>query len=377
MPVSSTDIYGERRNRVYDWMAGEGISMAVFEDAEGRRDSNLRWLTGQPGDALLFLSVERVSLLAPWDINIAKLYAHAEYIRSYGEFDRSPVRACQKAAGILKMPKNSRIELPSVTSYPRFLKFIEALTDFDVICREEEGLASAVEQFRAVKDGEEILIYRRAAQITNELVDLLERQIAGGKVKTEYEAAQLIEGECRRRGCEGTGFETLAAGPERSFAIHAFPAYTAKPFGVRGLSILDFGVKYRGYTTDVTLTVASDSTRGQERLLTLTEKAYTLALDMVKPGTSALSIAAAVDGFFARAKKAMPHALGHGIGLDAHEAPVLRNREDNRWILEPGMVITLEPGLYHPQLGGCRLENDILVTETGAEVLTSSRIIRL
>jgi Xaa-Pro dipeptidase len=73
----------------------------------------------------------------------------------------------------------------------------------------------------------------------------------------------------------------------------------------------------------------------------------------------------------------MPHGLGHGIGLEAHEAPSLRSQADNNWILAPGMIITIEPGLYDPVHGGCRLENDVLVTETGAEVLTDARIIRL
>ncbi|MDR2073635.1 MAG: Xaa-Pro peptidase family protein [Spirochaetaceae bacterium] len=369
-------LYEQRRNRVYDWMAREGISMAVFEDAEGRRDSNIRWLTGQPGDALLFLTVGRKALLMPWDINIAKLHAHAEHIRPYGEFDRNPVTACLKAAGIFKLPANSRIEIPSSTPYPRFLKFIEALMSFDVICREEEGLEAVLKTFRMVKDDEEIRIYRRAAKITNGLIEILEKQLRAGKIRSEYDAVRLIEEECRKQGCEGTGFETLAAGPGRSFAIHAFPAYTTEAFGSRGLSILDFGVKYRGYTTDVTLTVASGISRSQERLLGLTERAYKFALDMVRPGEAALDIAAAVDSFFAKSNKTMPHALGHGIGLEAHEEPVLRSRNSSG-ILEPGMIITLEPGLYDPRLGGCRLENDILVTAQGPEVLTSSKIIRL
>jgi Xaa-Pro aminopeptidase len=73
----------------------------------------------------------------------------------------------------------------------------------------------------------------------------------------------------------------------------------------------------------------------------------------------------------------MPHGLGHGIGLLAHEGPSLRNRNDNTWKLEAGMVITLEPGLYDTALGGCRLENDLLITDAGAEVLTRSRVVRL
>ena len=370
-------IYQQRCEQVYDWMARAGISLLLIEDTEGRRDSNLRWLSGMPADALLFLSVERKSLLVPWDINLAKLYANADYIRAYAEFDRLPIKACLKAAALLKIPHGSRIEIPSVTSYPQFLRYIEALTDFDIICRDNEGAGAALEQLRAIKDSEEILLFRRAAEITNGIIDILEKQLRAGKIKTEYDVVQLIEEECRKKHCEGTGFETLAAGPDRSMAIHSFPACTTSPFGTPGLSILDFGVKYRGYTTDVTITVAAEPTKMQERFLSLIEKAYKLALGMVQAGITCINIAAAVNAFFAKSGKAMPHALGHGIGLDSHEGPFLRNRSDNEWVLQKGMIITLEPGLYDPRLGGCRLENDVLVTENGGEVLTSSRIIRL
>ena len=376
MPVKQ-GIYGKRRERIYDWMAHEGISLLMIEDAEGRRDSNLRWLSGMPADALLFLSAEKKSLLVPWDINLAKLYGNADYIRAYTEFDRLPVKACLKAAALFKIPHGSRIEIPSVTSYPRFLRFIEALTDFDIICRDNEGAFALLEQMRAIKDDEEIKLFRRAGTITNEIIDILEKQLGAGKIKTEYDAAQVIESECRKRRCEGTGFETLAAGPDRSMAIHSFPSYTTSSFGTPGFSILDFGVKYRGYTTDVTVTIAKEPSKAQERLIALVEKAYKLALGMVQNGKPALDIAAAVDALFAKSGKAMPHALGHGIGLDSHEGPALRSRGDNEWILQNGMVITLEPGLYDPRLGGCRLENDVLVTEQGGEVLTNSRIIRL
>jgi Xaa-Pro dipeptidase len=125
------------------------------------------------------------------------------------------------------------------------------------------------------------------------------------------------------------------------------------------------------------LTVAVEPTKAQERLVMLTEKAYKLALGMVQGGIAAIDIAAAVDTFFAKSGKVMPHALGHGIGLDPHEGPAIRNRDDNNWLLRPGMVITLEPGLYDSRLGGCRLENDVLVTDMGVEELTASRIIRL
>ena len=169
----------------------------------------------------------------------------------------------------------------------------------------------------------------------------------------------------------------MAAGPDRSFAIHAFPGWTCAPFGGQGLSILDFGVKLGGYCTDVTLTFARDLNPKQEKLVNLVEKAAKLAVPMAHNGTSAKDIAAAVDAFFTKSKKQMPHGLGHGIGLQEHEYPIIRNRSDNEWVLAPGMIFTIEPGLYDPLLGGCRLENDILVTESAPEVLTKSSIIRL
>ena len=370
--------YQKRREKIYDWMAREGIVLVMIEDCEGRRNPAIRWLSGQPGDALLFLSADRRSLLAPWDMNMAViLHAEADTLVSYEEFGRQPIKALRGAAERLKIPKGSRVEIPGTTSYPRFLNYVEELPDFDIICR-EGGVWAELEKSRAVKDESEIAVYRKVSALTDELINLLEKNVRLGKLKTEIDVAHFIESEGRKRGCEGTGFETLAAGPARSFGIHAFPAYTGGTFGGSGLSILDFGLKYSGYTSDVTLTFAGGPlSKPQEKMLSLTEKAYKLALSMVKNGAFARDISMAVDTYFARYKKIMPHALGHGIGLEAHEAPFLRNRADNDWILEPGMIITIEPGLYDPVHGGCRLENDILITETGAEVLTDSRIILL
>jgi Xaa-Pro dipeptidase len=276
----------------------------------------------------------------------------------------------------LKIPRGSKIEIPPVTPYLLFLEYVGGLIDFDVICR-NEGVHGETEKMRALKDEEEIRIYRMVAGMTNELIGLLEENVRSGILKTEVDAALFIEAEARRQGCEGTGFTTLAAGPDRSFAIHAFPPYTAAPFAGKGLSILDFGLRYSGYTTDVTLTFVRDPSPAQEKLLSLTEKAYKLAFSLVEEDRPAKEIARAVDAFFGKSKKTMPHALGHGIGLQEHESPALRSREDNGWILKPGMVFTLEPGLYEPSLGGCRLENDVLLTGTGPEALTTARIIRL
>ena len=369
--------YPKRREQLYDWMAREGISLAMIEDSEMSRNPAIRWLTGHPSDALLFLSVERSSLLVPWDINIAMLHGEADILLPYTEFERRPINALRGAIERFGIPKASRIEIPGTTPYPHFLNFVDEISDYDIICR-ENGILTELERYRAIKDETEIKIFQKACALTDEIISLVEKNLRSGKIKTEADLAFFIDAEGRKRGCEGTGFETLAAGPARSFGIHPFPAFTKGAFGGSGLSILDFGLKYAGYTSDVTLTFAGEPlSKEQEKMLSLTEKAYKLAVSMARGGESSRKISLAVDSYLARHKKAMPHALGHGIGLEAHEAPFIRSRADSDWVLEKGMIITIEPGIYDPVHGGCRLENDILITEDDSEIITGAGIIRL
>ena len=369
--------YQKRRGKIYDWMAMEGVNLVMIEDFENRRNPAIRWLTGQPGDALLFLSVDKTSLLVPWDINMAMLYADTDAMLPYGDFERQPIKALKGALERLGIPAGTKVEIPGTTSYPRFLNFVNDVSDYDIICR-EGGVWSEIERCRAIKDESEIKIYQKVSALTDEIIYLLEDQIKSKKLKTESDVAFFIDSEGRKRGCEGTGFDIIAAGPSRSFGIHAFPSFTSENFGGNGFSILDFGLKYAGYTSDVTLTfVSGQLSKVQEKMLSLVDKAYKLALSMMKSGEYARNIAIAVDTYFNRHKRTMPHALGHGIGLEAHEAPSLRSRSDNDWVLEPGMIIAFEPGLYDPVHGGCRLENDVLITKNGAEVLTNSHIVYL
>jgi Xaa-Pro dipeptidase len=371
------ETYSKRRAELYTWMARNGVAVILLEDTEGRRDPAVRYFSGHPSDALLILTITGHSVLCPWDENLANDMANVDVIIPYTEYGRHPVTAVTGIVTKVGVPARSRIEIPASTPYPMFLQYVESLIEYDVLCR-NDGVGREIAHMRSIKDENEIAILEKACGITDRLIDLVERQIKTGKIKTELDAALLIEREARAAGAEGTGFETLAAGPGRSFGIHAFPPYTSGPFPAPGLSILDFGVKLDGYTSDVTVTVASGSlTAGQEKQLALVEKAYRAALDLYVPGIPTRESSLKADEIFRKAKRSMPHTLGHGIGLEAHEGPSIRNRDDNTWVYEPGMVVTLEPGLYDPRYGGCRLENDILITETGNRVLTNSRIIRL
>ncbi|MDR1218779.1 MAG: Xaa-Pro peptidase family protein [Treponema sp.] len=364
-------------------MAKEDVALAMFEDVEGRRDPSVRWLTGQPGDALLFLSAaDRKSLLVPWDVNMANVYADADAIAPYNDFGRVAVQALANAVRHFHIKTGNHIEIPVATPHPLFLNYQKDMGAYELMCR-SGGIDEEVQRRRAVKDEEELGVYKTLASITNDIIERLEKNVKDRTLKTESDVALFIEAEARKQGCEGASFETLVAGPSRSFGIHAFPAYTSAPFAGKGLSILDFGLKYQGYASDVTMTFVQDASPEQETLLSLMKRAYNLALSMVKPGISARSIAIAIDDFYSENGKVLPHGLGHGVGLEIHEAPFLRSKSENPWILQSGMIFTIEPGLYDPALGGCRFENDVLVVDiaesggAGAEELTKTRIVRL
>ena len=377
--------YNRQRQKAFSQiLLDKKIDVAFFEDTEGRRDPSLRYFTGQPSDALLVLTAEGQSILIPWDVNMAQEMATVDSILPYTDFGRTATNALSQILAKLELPSTVTIELPPSLPYPVYEKYQKAITqalgnsrEVHLLCR-ENGVHQDAVNMRAIKDQYEIDCIKRASAITDNLILLLEDGVRSGTITTEMDAALLIERECRKAGCEGTGFDTLAAGPERSFGIHCFPPYTAGAFPATGLSILDFGVVVEGYTSDVTLTFAKGPlTPEQEKQLELVQRAYDAALDKYKNGLPIRDAAQLVDDIFAQAGRNMPHSLGHGYGLEAHEWPTVRNTQPPEARFRPGMVVTLEPGLYDTNLGGCRLENDILITPEGNEVLTKARIIRL
>lgn len=367
-------IYSDRRERFIKKMRAENIDSVIFEDSEDHRDPNVRYFSGHPSDAALVINQSGACVLIPWDENLARQNAFVDKIIPSTRYERNTLRAIKAVLGTMKFT-NQKIEISPATPYPKFLEYVDELNVYDVLCK-EKGVHSYAEEMRQCKDEYEIECVQEAARVGDLIIAQIEKQIKSGKIKTETDVALLIERECRAHGCEKTGFDTLAAGPDRSFAIHAFPGYTAGAWPGKGLSILDFGVVYKGYTSDTTLTVAKGKlSPEQKKLLNLVQKAFDECLELYKKDVPVRTAAAKADEIFAKARKSMPHGLGHGIGLEIHEAPFVRQRADPECVFKPGMIVTLEPGLYDPDLGGVRLENDVLITEDGNQVLTRSKIL--
>ena len=371
-------IYKLRRRKLASYLLEHDTGACVFIDSEEHRDPALAYYTNHANDAVLIIFSDAYSVLIAWDENLAKQNAFYDKLVPFTRYKndaKDAVKAILNAC--YTHGENSKVELPPYLTYPDYLKFLDALGNYDCRCK-EDGAHKFVTDCRMIKDDYEIECTREAARVGDLIIDEIEAEIRDGRIKTETDVALLIERMLRENGCQRTGFDTLAAGPSRSFAIHAFPGYTAAKWPDKGLSILDFGVVYNGYTSDTTLTVAKGPlTPAQEKQLNLVQKAYDESVKLYKPGKPILDAAKKCDSVFAAAKRKMPHGLGHATGLEIHELPRVNGRAAPELLFKPGMILTCEPGLYDVEIGGTRLENDVLITEDGNEVLTHSRIIRL
>ena len=369
-------IYEARRARVAAYLSDNGIGAAVYIDSEEHRDPAIPYLTGHNADAIVVLFSDGYTYLIAWDENLARKIAFFDKLVPYTRYKNKDIDAVKAILNVgYTHGVNSKVELPPYLTYPQYLHFIDELNNYDCRCK-EDGVHKFTVDCRVCKDEYEIECLREAARIGDLIIDKIEEGIKDGSIKTETDVALFIERTCREHGCDKTGFDTLAAGPSRSFAIHAFPGYTNSAWPAKGLSILDFGVVYKGYTSDTTLTVAKGKlSPEQKKQLELVQKAYNECLKLYTPDHTIHEAAKRADYIFSQAKRKMPHGLGHGIGLEIHEYPRVSTKVSADLRFKPGMVLTLEPGLYDETLGGCRLENDVLITEKGNEVITHSRII--
>jgi len=226
---------------------------------------------------------------------------------------------------------------------------------------------SLVEQLRMVKQPEEIERIRAAVRLASGILPDALQVIRPGI--SESAVAAEIEYRARRAGAEAMSFPTLVSSGARSAMPHAVASSCLLPR--RGFVILDFGVILGGYCSDMTRTVYLGRVPARARsLYQCVREAQQAAKEALRPGIQAAEVDAAARRLLRRHGFAryFSHSTGHGLGLEIHESPRLGRGQ--RQALRPGMVVTVEPGVYIPGEGGVRIEDVAVVTDTGCEVLT-------
>lgn len=231
-----------------------------------------------------------------------------------------------------------------------------------------------VEAERVVKDAYEVAALREGAARLTEAARRVLADIRSGV--TERAVAAMIEGHLRAVGFSRPAFETIVASGPQAALPHARP--TERILGEGDLVVLDFGGVYDSYCVDLTRTVSVGSASARSREVhEAVCRAHDRAVSAVQPGVSRFAVDRAARDLLTEVGMgdAFGHGTGHGLGLDIHEDPrVTRRRPDvdtRREALEPGMVFTIEPGAYFPGWGGVRIEDDVLVTVGGVDLLTT------
>jgi Xaa-Pro aminopeptidase len=218
-----------------------------------------------------------------------------------------------------------------------------------------------------IKDAGEAELLRQAVNLGSSLFRPMLKTIRPGVLETAV--AARLEYAARQAGAGGMAFDTIVAAGPRSALPHGRASVT--PIPRHGFVVLDFGVILAGYCSDMTRTVAVGRPSVKEKAwYDGVLEAQLAGIAAVRPGVTAGEVDGASRKVLKRNKlgRYFTHSTGHGVGLEIHESPRLASGETT--VLEPGMVLTIEPGVYIPGEGGVRIEDMVLVTKTGCEVLT-------
>lgn len=229
--------------------------------------------------------------------------------------------------------------------------------------------SGVVATLRQVKDDDELDILSKAAKIADQAFSHILTFIKSGL--TEREVALELEMTMRRLGAASSSFETIVASGFRSALPHGVAS--DKRIEEGDLVTLDFGAVYKGYCSDLTRTVMiGEPNKKQREIYDIVLTAQKRVIEGLKPGMTGRDADAIARDYISERGYGdyFGHGTGHGLGLDVHESPRLSRTSETE--LKPGMVVTVEPGIYLPQFGGVRIEDDVVITEEGCRRLTHS-----
>lgn len=357
MPIATrdSDPFPHRRERLRRRLKKEGLAGMLVTKTE-----NVRYLTGFGGDD---------SYLLLWDEHEV-LISDSRFTEQIREecpgldvhIRRTGVSLSQAAAKLISQAKLSSLAVEASIALATYEKLKTAAKQTELVQTEDW-----IEQLRAIKDKAELARIRQAAQYAERAFAAVRAMLR--PEHTEKEIADLLEYQMRVLGAKCSAFPTIVAVGERAALPHAIP--TNRQVRENVFVLVDWGADEGWYKSDLTRVLITGRISPKfARVYETVARAQQAAIDALRPGVSAHDVDAAARRVIAEAGfgRLFGHGLGHGVGLEVHELPRLGPKSSS--ILKPGMVVTIEPGVYIPNWGGVRIEDDVLVTRDGHEVLT-------
>ena len=352
----------------------KNIDLALFLTSEPIHDVNVEYFTGFQQTrfysfSCLLITQEKIILVVyPLSYDRAVEEAEADEIINLASYDRSLTKVLKEK---LKGIKSVGI-LYDIFPYKIYRKFHNI---------KFQDISNIILEIRSIKKLKEVERIEKACEITNHGIKFIEKNLT--EHITDKELGLILEQELIRKGADELSFPTILTSGKRSAFVHPYPSFLGKKLQ-RSLGLVDFGVRYKGYCSDVTVPfVLGKISEKCKKIVQTVRDAYETAIQNLKIGIPTWKVHKSVEGLINKNGFEFKHELGHGLGLELHDLPSISHKPKDKdklkyWKeirLEENMVFTIEPGVYVPDIGGCRLENDVLMTKKGPKILTNSRLI--
>lgn len=347
----------KRVQRLREHMHKEGLEAVLVSHPVNRR-----YLSGFTGSAgYLLITEDNNWLLTDFRyMTQAPAQAKAFEVVEHGPSFMDTVKQLLDDAGIGRVGFE-----PQTVVYSDYQAWAETLGSIALV-----PAPPMIEQLRMIKDESEIAIMQDAANLADEtfrhITNLLRPGISEADIALEMEVFM------RSRGAASSSFETIVASGERSALPHGVAS--GRVIQAEEFVKLDFGAYYNGYCSDLTRTVyvGTQPTAKHQEIYAIVLEAQMYALEHIRPGMTGKEADALTRDIITRYGygDCFGHGTGHGLGMEIHESPRLSKLSDT--VLTPGMTVTVEPGIYLPGFGGVRIEDDVVITDNGIKILTSS-----
>jgi len=373
----------EKFNKVVGFLSENNIDFLLLSDYEGANDINMQYLTGHPMDAMCIITKNGETFLIPWDLALARKYAEVDEIIDLANHGNSTFNYLSYFLKEKIQKEKVKVGINTSASFGNYIMFKKAVPQMEIF-QEPMLISQLLGELRTTKSAAELNLLRKAANIGNKTIPEIEKFAKNATNEMEIDLDLHVRKTMISLGAEDVAFPTLVGNSSRAHNIHCHPAASNAKFASPGLALIDFGAKYEGYHSDITVPITFGKLNDEQiKIRDLTRKAYDAAIETLDVGVPLWKVHEAAIAVIKKAGYNMPHSLGHGLGLSVHDAPLLGAKPTNAVALqywketkaENGMVFTIEPGVYKEGLGGQRLENDTIIWNDKVEIITKSRFI--
>ncbi|MFX1269179.1 MAG: M24 family metallopeptidase [Promethearchaeota archaeon] len=360
------------------------IDVLMVSDFEDNTNINLQYLSGHPKDGFLLVTSDGESILIPWDVSLAEKHAEVDEIIDYSNFKYNFYLTLKEVMKTQWRKSSITIGVHELIPYGSIITMKNLIPGLQFF-KEPIQISKILQELRATKSEFEMKQLIKAAQIGTKTIKDIRKFCENASNETENDLAFLIRKKMAEYGADDVAFEPLVANSSRSHEIHQHPYASNQRFALPGLALIDFGARYKGYHSDITVPISfGDLSKEQEKILRIVLESYEAAIEMIDIGVPTWKVHDRIEQILKKEGYTMPYSLGHGLGLKTHDSPRIGRKPTDEYSLkhwkeetfQDGMVFTIEPGIIKQRVGGTRLENDVMIRNGKVEVITKSEYIQ-